>query len=176
MATYEYVKTVVFTQPIWDAFGVSLMIAPPDNIDNEYLTFYGQEMLNPNKIIFTYNTPLSGPDKALLDSFMAGHNGLPDDAAKTALAEAYMNAGFQIMTGLSAKAQIDGKTESQTIAWWNQIEPLMNPLQSGFLVVAYNKWTGLLSLLTNILTGTMTSTEVAEVRNLLEKLLGKTLT
>lgn len=175
MATYSYTKIVVDTQLVWDAIA-NASLPTPDSIDNEILMFYGQPIMNPNKITITYSSALSGGDQTALNNLMAAHNNLVDDAHKSTLADWYIAAGFQILTGLSAKCVIDGKTESQAIAWYNQIEPLMNPLQSGFLQVAYNKWTGLLSLLTNILTGTMTTTEVAEVRNLLEKLLGKTLT
>jgi hypothetical protein len=175
MAEYSYTKICVDTQQIWDAIS-NASLPTPDSVDNEVLMFYGQPIMNPNKVIITYSTPLSGGDQTSLNGVIAGLNTLPDDAHKSLLADWYIAAGFQILTGLSAKCVIDGKTESQAIAWYNQIEPLMNPLQSGFLQVAYNKWTGLLSLLTNILTGTMTSTEVAEIRNLLEKLLGKTLT
>lgn len=175
MATYSYVKTVVDTDILWDAIsGASL--PTPDSIDNEILTFHGQSIVNPNKVTITYSSALSGGDQTALNSLIAGLDTLPSDLHKGVLANLFMNAGFAIMTGLSTKGITDGKSESQMVAWFNQIDPIMNALQAGFIGVAYNKWTGLLSVLTNILTGTMNSTEVAEVRNLLEKLLGKSLT
>ena len=72
--------------------------------------------------------------------------------------------------------EIEGKSDSQKLAWYNQIESVMDALNSGFLSVALDRLTSITSVLINILTGTMTSTEVAEIRQLLQKLLGKTVT
>jgi len=176
MATYSYVKTVLDTGPIWDAIGVTLMVPAPDSIDHEILNFHGQEILNPNRITFTFASSLSGGEVTALNSFMSSLDQQSNDTEKQMLAALYTNACFQIMSGLHAKMLEDGKSDFQTNQWFTQTETIVNALNAGWPTVALDRLTSLTSTLINILTGTWTSGEVTELRQTLQKILGKTVT
>lgn len=176
MATYSFVKPSIDPTVIANDIPGVLNIPMPDSIAMEQITFYGQVIYNPYKIIFTFASALSGPEESDLNSYMSTYNGISTDGEKIDLADGYLAIGWQIIQGINAKMQLDGKTDTQKAAWFSQIEGVMNALNAGFLTVALDRLTSITATLINFLTGTMTSTEVTELRQLLQKLLGKTLT
>lgn len=176
MATYSFVKPSIDPTGIYNDIPGVLNIPTPDSIGFEIITFYVQVISNPYKIVFTFASPLSGPEETALNAYMATYNGIVTDDDKINLADGYLFLGFQIIQGINAKMQLDGKTDAQKAAWFNQIEGVMDALNSGFLTVALDRLTSVTATLINFLTGTMTNGEVTELRNLLQKLLGKTLT
>jgi hypothetical protein len=177
MATYTFVKTVLDTGPIWDDINNYVLIIPmPDSIENEILSYHGQNIYNPNKVTFTFSSALSGADQTTLNDYMASLNQISSDAAKQTLANLYTTASFQVITGLGAKMLEDGKSDAQVNSWFSQSETIINALSTGFLSVGLDRLISNTTVLTLIITGTWTSGEVTELRQLLQKLLGKTVT
>lgn len=175
-STYRFVKACPNPSVIFNDIPSVLNIPTPDSIDKETLTYYHQSISNPNAIIFTFPSALSGPEEADLNSYMSSFVGVNNDDDKADMATAYLDAGFQIIQALQAKALIDGKSDATTNTWFSQIESVVNALNAGFLSVALDRLTSITAIIINILTGTMTTGEVTALRNLLQKLLGKTLT
>lgn len=176
MATYTFVKPSIDPTVIYNDIPGVLDIPMPDDISHEMISFHGQTIANYNAIVFTFSDALSGGDESALNTYMASYDGIVTDDDKIYLADSYLSSGFQVVAGLLAKMEVDGKTDSQKLAWFNQVEAIISALSAGFLSVALDRLTSVTSVLTNFLTGTMTSGEVTELRQLLQKLLGKTLT
>lgn len=177
MATYSYVKTVLDIGPIWDDINNSVLVIPmPDSIEMEVVSFHGQDITNPNKIIFTFPSALSGGDQTILNNYMSALDQQSNDTEKRMLADTYMAISFQIKAGLSEMMITSGRNETQINLTLSQSETMFHALNTGLLTVALDRLLGLTATLLNILTGAWSSGEVQALRQTLQKVLGKTVT
>lgn len=177
MFTYSFVKTVLDTGPIWDDINNSVLVIPtPDSIQNEVLEFNGQVILNPNKVIFTFSSALSGGEESTLNSYMASLDHQATTEQKQLLAGLYTNICYQLIAGLGAMMITSGRNETQINLTLTQAETVFHALNSGLPTVALDRLLGVTVTLLNILTGAWSSGEVQALRQTLQKVLGKTVT